>query len=110
MIEKLGLQKVQAVWGRAEDLALTQPYRRRFPLMLARAVGSLEHIEQWTRLCRTTQATLYVYKGGPLEAEIEALHRICPKARVQVHPLQIQGDPQWQENDKKIVEIHISLK
>lgn len=56
VIEELGLEKITAVHGRAEDFAKDKGYREKFDLVVSRAVANLASLSEY--------CVPYVKKGG----------------------------------------------
>lgn len=70
LISELGLERVQVVAARAEEVGHDPQYRERFDLALSRAVGRLPAlVELALPLCRTG-GNFVAYKKGDIEAEL----------------------------------------
>jgi 16S rRNA (guanine527-N7)-methyltransferase len=66
---QLGLSDVQLVHGRAEELALRQPYREAYDLVLARAVASLPTLAEYLLPLARRGGRVIAYKGSAAHEE-----------------------------------------
>ena len=69
--EKLGLKNVQAIHGRAEDLARKQEYREKFDLCVSRAVANLSTLSEYCIPFVKKNGVFVSYKSGESEKEIQ---------------------------------------
>ncbi|MGH2506641.1 MAG: 16S rRNA (guanine(527)-N(7))-methyltransferase RsmG [Ktedonobacteraceae bacterium] len=75
IIETLGLQHIEAVHGRAEDLAHTSSYRAAFDLVTARAVTSLPTLLEYAApFCRVGGQILLPKKGELADELLQGKH------------------------------------
>ena len=70
--EELGLENVQAVQGRAEEMAHDPVYREQFDLVVSRAVSSLPVLLEYMAGFAKPQGMLAAYKGPSLDEELKA--------------------------------------
>ena len=70
-IEKLGLKNVNAVHGRAEDLAKNQEYREQFDLCVSRAVANLSTLSEYCIPFIHISGFFIPYKSGIVEEEVQ---------------------------------------
>lgn len=83
MAGELGLKNVSTVRGRAEEIGKHPDYSRKFDIVVARAVGSLENLVKWAipfLRSETTKAedtpgliprqSLVAFKGGDIDEEL----------------------------------------
>lgn len=71
VIIKLGLKKIQAVHGRAEEMARNKVYREQFDLCVSRAVANLSSLSEYCIPFVKTQGTFISYKAGDIDDEVE---------------------------------------
>jgi 16S rRNA (guanine527-N7)-methyltransferase len=77
VVEVLGLSDVQVVHGRAEELALREPYRAGFDLVLARAVAPLPTLVEYLLPLARRGGRVVAYKGSAAHEEaLAAEHAI----------------------------------
>ena len=69
--DKLGLKNVNAVHGRAEDLAKDPAYREQFDLCVSRAVANLSTLSEYCIPFIHIQGFFIPYKSGNVEEEIQ---------------------------------------
>lgn len=70
VIEALGLEQVEAVHGRAEDLARDKKYRERYDLCVSRAVANLSTLSEYCLPFVKMGGKFVSYKSGDCEEEI----------------------------------------
>ena len=72
VIEELSLDNVDAVHGRAEDLAQKQDYREKFDYCVSRAVANLSTLSEYCLPFVKTGGQFISYKSGDCEEEINS--------------------------------------
>lgn len=72
VIEELGLEKIQAVHGRAEDLARKPEYRASFDLCVSRAVANLSTLSEYCIPFVRVNGYFVSYKAGKGLEEIKS--------------------------------------
>ena len=110
MIDNLKLSNAQTVLGRGEELGKQRPWRQRFPLLTARAVGPLIDLVRWTADLRKLESVLHIYKGGEIKDEVFALSKKVPGVRVNKSLMVLKGYPKFAENQKYIISLEFSSK
>lgn len=71
VIEELGLENVETIHGRAEDMAKQKEYRENFDLCVSRAVANLSSLSEYC-IPYVKQGGMFVsYKSGTAEEEAE---------------------------------------
>lgn len=70
VIEKLGLQDIEAVHGRAEDFARNSSYREKFDLCVSRAVANLTTLSEYCLPFVKTGGNFISYKSEKVGEEI----------------------------------------
>lgn len=68
--EKLGLEKVEAVHARAEELARNKQYREQFDLCVSRAVANLSSLSEYCIPFVKVDGKFISYKSGEIEEEV----------------------------------------
>lgn len=71
VIEKLGLEDIRAVHGRAEDLARDAAYREQFDLCVSRAVANLSTLSEYCLPFVKTGGCFVAYKADKVEEEVK---------------------------------------
>lgn len=94
IIDTLHLQGVEAIHGRAEELAHQRDYRSRYDLVTARAVSALPTLLEYaTPFCRI-DGTMIFPKKGDLAEEMAQARRAAPlvgAAFVSAMPITLSG-------------------
>lgn len=72
VIETLGLTDIQAVHGRAEEMARKKEYRQQFDLCVSRAVANLASLSEYCLPFVTLDGMFISYKSGDVDEEIQA--------------------------------------
>ena len=110
MIDSLKLSNAQTVLGRGEELGKQRPWRQRFPLLTARAVGPLIDLVRWTADLRKVESVLHIYKGGEIKDEVFALSKKVSGVRVNKSLMVLKGYRKFAENQKYIISLEFSSK
>ncbi len=110
MIDSLKLSNAQTVLGRGEELGKQRPWRQRFPLLTARAVGPLIDLVRWTADLRKVESVLHIFKGGEIKDEVVALSKKVSGVRVNKSLMVLKGYPKFAENQKYIISLEFSSK
>ncbi len=110
MIDSLKLSNAQTVLGRGEELGKQRPWRQRFPLLTARAVGPLIDLVRWTADLRKLESVLHIYKGGEIKDEVFALSKKVSGVKVNKSLMVLKGYPKFAENQKYIISLEFSSK
>lgn len=71
VMEKLGLEKVEAVHGRAEEMAKNSLYREQFDLCVSRAVANLSSLSEYCVPFVKEGGKFISYKAGEIEEEVD---------------------------------------
>lgn len=71
VIDKLGLLKIRAVHGRAEEMARKSGYRESFDFCVSRAVANLSSLSEYCLPFVKRDGFFISYKSGEIEEEIE---------------------------------------
>jgi 16S rRNA (guanine527-N7)-methyltransferase len=125
MIQDIELDKIHAMWGRAEEIGLQSEYTGKFDFAIARAVAPLKDILYWAKPFLKKNETkkdvvktilnsridpnppaLLVFKGGDLSQELEIAKRNHGQIEVQTYDLTFKGSEQLIASDKKFLVIH----
>lgn len=72
VIQKLELENIETVHGRAEDLARKPEYRESFDLCVSRAVANLSTLTEYCLPFVKVDGNFVSYKGGDCDEEVEA--------------------------------------
>ncbi len=119
IIQSLGLHGVEALWGRAEDIAKERNLVSQFGYIVARGVAPLKDLIKWSLPFAHLGAqqktepdisgavvpppAIIALKGGDLEKEIEEAKRRTPVRGIEIVNLAFQGSEEISVTDKKIV-------
>lgn len=71
VIEQLGLKKIQAHHGRAEDFAQNKQYREKFDLVVSRAVANLSTLSEYCIPFVDIGGCFVSYKSGTVDEELD---------------------------------------
>lgn len=72
VIEQLGLERIQAVHSRAEDLGRDKEYREKYDLSVSRAVANLSTLAEYCLPFVKVGGCFISYKSGKIEEELTA--------------------------------------
>lgn len=70
--EKLGLENVQTIHGRAEDFGRDPAYREQFDLCVSRAVANLSVLSEYCMPLVRVGGCFVSYKSGKIQEELES--------------------------------------
>lgn len=70
VIDKLGLQKIKTIHGRAEDFARNAAYREQFEAVVSRAVANLSSLSEYCFPYVKTGGRFISYKSGKAQEEL----------------------------------------
>lgn len=94
VIEQLGLTKITAIHGRAEDYAKQPVYREQFDLCVSRAVANLATLTEYCMPFVKVGGLFISYKSGNVEEELEksihAIHQLSGELK-EVTKFQLPG-------------------
>lgn len=71
VIQKLELKNIQAIHGRAEDLAKRDNYREQFDICVSRAVANLSILSEYCIPFVKNNGSFIAYKSGKLQNELD---------------------------------------
>ena len=71
VIDTLGLEKIEAVHGRAEDFGRNVDYREKFDLCVSRAVANLSTLSEYCLPFVKIGGRFISYKSGKIDEELE---------------------------------------
>ena len=72
VIDELGLEEIEAIHGRAEDLAQDKSYREQYDLSVSRAVANLSTLSEYCLPFVKIGGQFISYKSGECEEEVVA--------------------------------------
>lgn len=71
VIDKLCLKRIEAIHGRAEEMARNKAYRERFDLCTSRAVANLSSLSEYCLPFVKVDGVFAAYKSGDIEEEVK---------------------------------------
>lgn len=125
MVKELALADVQAIAGRAEELAKSPEWKSKFDYVIARAVAPLSDLLKWTSPFLKRPATqepkvetrnqgsrsklippaLITLKGGELDSELQRARSLTDRVRTEVISLVFEGSENISWGEKKLVVV-----
>jgi 16S rRNA (guanine527-N7)-methyltransferase len=122
IVQRMGMERVNVVNGRAEDREIVGKRKGRYDLVVARGVAPLTDLAKWARPylrpssphARTNSPeafplpSLVAYKGGDLAGELQDLRVKVPATRQAVTDLVFHGSIEAEIEGKKIVVIQFT--
>ncbi len=128
ILKRLGLENVEAVWGRAEEISKNSSFRGKFDYIICRSVAELKKLVKWSfdflnpsnfskKFLEETNQRYYLYsgcliafKGGDIEKEINSVLKTNFVADFKVIELTFKGDEKVNFEDKKVVLLKLTTK
>ncbi len=122
MASRLDLSNVHSVWGRAEEVARSNDFHRKFDIVIARAVASLKDLVKWSQpfLARSgagetpaasassrfpVRSALITLKGGDLESEMRQVNHVQSIRKITTITIDIAESEAFLASDKKILVV-----
>jgi 16S rRNA (guanine527-N7)-methyltransferase len=95
IIQKLGLENVEVICARAEELAKKPEYRKEFDYIVVRSVAPLDSLAKWSKNLVKPGAKLVTVKGADISEELLKTKRLkC-----------VKNTEFFAENERKIVVV-----
>lgn len=94
LADQLGIENIETVHGRAEDLARNKSYRQRFDLCVSRAVANLPVLCEYCLPFVRKGGFLLSYKGPDAQKEAESASkaiRVLGGRLVRIQPAELSG-------------------
>ena len=76
-IRATGVTKIEAVWGRGEDLGTRSDHHRAYDWVVSRALGPSVEVSKLALPFLTPGGRILLYKGEPDSEELHALDSFC---------------------------------
>jgi 16S rRNA (guanine527-N7)-methyltransferase len=105
MVTGLGLKDVQAITIRAEVLAAQDRHRRKYDVVVTRAVAQLDEIVQWSCDLLKKGGLILSLKGGSLGEEIKKAKLLKFVKSIDEQSLGLEGYDEFMKEEKKIVRV-----
>lgn len=99
VIGQLGLSKITAVHGRAEDFARQKDYREQFDLVVSRAVANLSSLSEYCLPYVKVGGRFVSYKSGKLNEELAAAQKrfMCSAAKQKSRSISSLREPRMSD-------------
>ncbi len=107
MAKALSLDKTQAIIARAELLTKQKEHKRKYDVVITRAVAPLDELLNWSRELLKSGGILLSLKGGDLTEETEKAERLKFIKSIEVKKLSLVGYDEFMKEEKKIVRVRI---
>ncbi|MBI3006379.1 MAG: 16S rRNA (guanine(527)-N(7))-methyltransferase RsmG [Ignavibacteriales bacterium] len=122
IIQKLNLDRAEAVWGRAEEYGNKAQYKGKYDYVVSRAVAPLRDLVKWSTgflkkkghplsdketgsRFAVEPPALIALKGGDLDKELKQTKQNPAIRSFKVVNMTFKGSEQLLENDKKIIVV-----
>jgi 16S rRNA (guanine527-N7)-methyltransferase len=105
IIQKLGLESAHAVAARAEALAVQILHKRKYDVVMTRAVAPLEDLAIWSSGLLKKGGMLVSLKGGDLMNEKKKTENLKFVKSVEEASLSLEGFDEFLKEEKKIVRV-----
>lgn len=76
IVNELGLENVDVICARAEDMAKHDKYRNRFDYIVARSVAALDDLAKWSKDLIKPGGRLITIKGEDIKEELQRTKRL----------------------------------
>ncbi len=103
----LGLKNTQTITDRAENLALKPQHKRKYDVVITRAVAKLDELAIWSQGLLKKDGLLLALKGGDIQEEIGRAKELRFVKSVEEAPLLIKEYDEFIKEEKKIVRVRL---
>ena len=122
IVQRIGLDNVDVLCGRAEEIGRKEPYKHSVDYVVARAVSTIDDIIKWSepwliqikdknggsvriddQRILIPRGSIILLKGGNIQNEIEFAQRSTKIENIIIDDLKIKGINEESMTDKKIV-------
>lgn len=86
IVLKLGLQNIDIICSRAEELAKQESYKNRYDYIVARSVASLDNLVKWSKDLIKPGGKLVTVKGADIEKELKRTKKLSYVKNIKVDP------------------------
>lgn len=100
----LGLD-VRAITSRAETLATQNAHKRKYDIVITRAVASLDELAGWSQILLKPGGSILALKGGDLTEEKKKAEALRFVRDVEEAPLSIEGYDEFLKEEKKLIRV-----
>ena len=105
MVTALGLKDVHPLTARAEGLAIETRHKRKYDVVITRAVAPLDELANWSRDLLKNGGLFLTLKGGNLEEEIKKAKLLKFIKSIEEASLHLEGYDKFMKEEKKIVRV-----
>ncbi len=103
IISKLNLRGAKAVTGRAEELAKDDKYKKKYDIVISKAVADIDKLWQWGSGLLKRDGKMIFLKGGDLNEELTTFKNKFPELKYYVEEFSFPEE--YKIEDKKIIII-----
>ncbi len=103
IISKLNLRGVKAITGRAEELAKDERYKKKYDIVISKAVADIDKLWQWGSGLLKRDGKMLFLKGGDLSKEINAFEKRFPGTKYTL--IDFPFPEEYKIEDKKLIII-----
>ena len=103
MVKKLEMKDVEAKCGRAETISKELPYIKKFDIVTAKSVATLDKLFDWTKNLLKENGKMIFIKGGDITEELKSLKK--KNRNIETEVIEYNFNDTYDIEDKKIVII-----
>lgn len=103
IVDKLGFKNTKTICGRAETISKEHTYIKKFDIVTAKSVATLDKLYHWTKNFLNEKGEMVFIKGGDIKEEINILKKRNKTLSVEV--IEYKFDDVYKIENKKIVII-----
>ncbi len=103
IVNNLELKETKIICGRAETLSKESSFKKKFDIVIAKSVATLDKLYIWTKLFLKDNGEMIFIKGGDISNELEKLKKKNKNMKFEV--VEFLFDDIYKIEDKKIVLI-----
>ena len=105
MISELELTGIQAVCGRAEELARAHTHAHAYDAVVSRAAAPLDELAKWSKGLLKPTGILFALKGGDINEEIIRTQKLKFVKKIEEKLLDLNGYDGFANDGKKLITV-----
>jgi 16S rRNA (guanine527-N7)-methyltransferase len=105
IVNNLEFKNIDVIYERAETISKENPYTKKFDIVIAKSVATLDKLFDWTKNFLNDNGEMIFIKGGNISEEIGLLKKKKKDIRIEV--LEFDFEPVYKIEDKKIITIKL---
>lgn len=103
IVKNLGFNNTEVLSGRAETISINSAYRKKFDIVTAKSVATLDKLYDWSKSFLNENGKMIFIKGGDITEELNTLKK--KNRNISIEVIEYNFESIYEIEDKKIVII-----